>query len=438
MKKLNVAFCSFPDYSSNAKPLYMYMVKKYKDHMNFSWIVRSEKMYNSLKKMGIDVYILGASDYYEHIKTVDVIFSTHGDIINDKPDGSLYIELWHGIASKIIGYLSGDFSEFDKQWYNVFKKKIDYMIVPSSFWKVVFSCLFNIDCSRILPLGYPKLDNLMDNDCVNKLNKVLNIDTRKYRKIIYYMPTYRKGCDRLDSFVNEKNIFNVDIYPENELISFLEKNNYLLCIKKHPSEQFRFPDVKSSNIHVITDDSLLENEITINEILNASDLLITDYSSLGIEYTFLNKPVIYLIRDIEEYNIKRGVIFDNYSFWMPGPKVSNFMELKHSINDCLKSDNIINDEYISKRNLWFGNLSDGGCKQICDFIFDKNLISKNINYYVDSEEKLEVENSNLREQVENLSAEISSKQNELDLVLNSKGWKLLESFRKIRNKIIKK
>ena len=55
-KKLIVTFCSFPDYSSNAKPLYQYMKKRYKDAMRFVWIVRTDEGYKELKSQNIEVY----------------------------------------------------------------------------------------------------------------------------------------------------------------------------------------------------------------------------------------------------------------------------------------------------------------------------------------------------------------------------------------------
>ena len=38
--------------------------------------------------------------------------------------------------------------------------------------------------------------------------------------------------------------------------------------------------------------------------------------------------------------------------------------------------------------MWFGNLNNGGCKKICDFVFYKNSINKKVNYYKDIEDIL--------------------------------------------------
>jgi len=436
MKKLNITFCSFPDFSSNAKPLYLYMKKRYKDSMNFTWIVRTDEMYNNLKKMGITVFKLGTAEYFDYVKTTDVFFSTHADITGEKEKGMLYVELWHGIGAKQTGFLSDEVTSYDKEWYSSLKRKIDYFIVPTNFWRTVFSVIFNVRYNRVLSLGYPKLDSLLNKNSKNNLQKLVGIDIFQFDKIIFYLPTFRKGCEReMESLVNKNNLFNIEEYDEEDLISYLKEKNYLLCIKKHPSEELELKNIDCENIWILKEEDLNQNHIAITEILDASNLLITDYSSVGVEYTFLNKPIIYLVHDIDSYSDNRGIIFDNYSFWMPGLKVKDYNQLINSINESFTSDLVNTVEYQEKRSLWFGNLTDGGCKNICDFLFDKSELSKRVVLYEDYEESLENDLKDLEktcnEKVRNLESENESLKEELNIIVNSKGWKILEKMRKI-------
>ena len=438
-KKLNITFCSFPDFSSNAKPLYEYMKKRYKNTMNFAWIVRTDEVYSYLKKKKIDVYKLGSEQYFKYIKTSDVIFSTHADITGDKPKNSLYIELWHGIGPKPVGFLSENLSESDYNWYKHIKRKIDYFIVPSGFWKIIFSSLFNVESNRVLNLGYPKFDSYKDKNSFKKLEKVLKCDLNKYKKIIFYMPIFRNGCNReCESTVNTNNVFNVDVYDEKKLISYLDKNDYLLCIKKHPSELIDIHGIDTDNIKIITDEMLSLLSISISEILNASDVMITDYSSLGVEYLILDKPVIYLINDVEEYMVNRGIIFNDYNFWMPGRKVSNIKDLLNSIDYYFSSDYSFDDIYSEKKRLWIGNLNDGGCDRICDFFFDNNCIKKEIVYYKDNEEFLEEQVKDLKNIVNEKDYQLLIAKKQIDIIVNSKGWIFLESLRRIKRKLFRK
>ena len=41
--------------------------------------------------------------------------------------------------------------------------KVDYTIVPSRFWQLIFAARFKTNFDRILPIGYPKLDLIVNN-----------------------------------------------------------------------------------------------------------------------------------------------------------------------------------------------------------------------------------------------------------------------------------
>lgn len=434
MGKIKIMFCSFPDYSSNAKPLYEYMKKRYKDSMNMAWAVLSDESVEKLSKMGIEAYKIGTDEYFEYAKNTDVFFSTHCNITGERNEKSIYVELWHGISSKHIGNLSDNMTEDDRKWYNHLRKNIDYMVVPSDFWRVIFSTRFNIEYNRTVSLGYPKLDYFVYSDSRNNLSKVLDIDITKYNKIIYYMPTFRKGCNReQESQININNIFNLEPYKEQELVKFLKDNNYLLCIKKHPSEELDINYIEGDNIKIITEEKLNSNNISLNEIMNAADLMITDYSSLGIEFIFLNKPVIYLVNDVEEYRKNRGITFNNSDFWMPGARVKKIDELTSSISNALNnsSNYSYKKDMLEKKKLWFGNLEDGGCANICDFLFDGDKLKDGVKHYVNKEDALEKEVKHLRNELKEKENTIAGLNDTLEKVFNSKGWIFLEKVRKV-------
>ena len=129
MEKLNITFCSFPDFGGNAKALYEYMVKKNLDRHNYVWIVYNEESVDKLKAKGINAILIGTDEFKDYIKNTDVFFTTQGNLDGDKTDRSLYVELWHGIGPKPVGYACKNPSEEDVRGYNNMRKIIDYVIV---------------------------------------------------------------------------------------------------------------------------------------------------------------------------------------------------------------------------------------------------------------------------------------------------------------------
>lgn len=418
---LTVAFHSFPDYSNNARALFEYMHKKYKTKIHFIWIVNTDDAYKKLQRKKIEVIKENSKDIGEKINKVDVFFTTHASLIDYKVQNShtLYIELWHGVSPKNVGYLIKNMSEKDYQWCNRVHRKVDYFVVPSEFWVPIFSARFNILPERILPLGFPMLDNIVNAKGRENLAKVLDCDISKYKKIIYYMPTARLGFGRNeDVTVNFSNTLNLKPYDEQDLINYLEEKKYLLCFSYHPSEELEFKCEDKKNIKFINKEMLQKHGFDVNMILNGADLLISDYSSLGILFLILNKPVIYLSNDMEEYAKSRGILFNSFSFWTDNNDVKTLDELINKINYEFNNKN----EHINERKrLFFGNLKDGGCANIVDRFFTSDgQLKENITYTYDEVSALQKENQKIK--------------SELEKIYNSKGYRLLEKWRKVRHR----
>jgi len=369
---INITFCSFPDFSNNAKVLYEFMSKKYKKH-NYTWIVYNEESVKKLKSEGINAILIGSEDFKKNVKKTDIFFTTQGNLDRDKTKKSLYIELWHGIGPKPNGFLSKNPSKQDINGYGNMRNIIDYLIVPSDFWRVIFSAKFNIEYKRILPYGFPVLDTILKSNGKEILFKILNIDSKKYKKIIGYFPTFKKGFNHDDSKeLNVNNIFPFDSYDEKSLDNYLKENNILLVLKRHPGDNTKYKIYESPNIIELNDKDLLKYNYCVHDIVNAFDVLITDYSSLGTEYLCLDRPIIFITNDYGEYKKNRGVIFDDLDFWTFGAKIESLKELKEEIYNLLNDKDMFKEKRKEKIKLFFPKIKTNNCENICNFLFDKN------------------------------------------------------------------
>lgn len=432
MKKLNITFCSFPDYCGNAKALYEYMKNRYKNNMNYTWIVYNESSVQMLKEKNIKAILIGTEEFKKYISKTDVFFTTHANLTGDKikAKNSVYVELWHGIGPKPVGFLANNLSEEDKSWYESLRETIDYLIVPSEFWRVVFSSILNIDAHRVKTLGLPLLDEIKNSKGKENLEKILNINLKDYKKVILYAPTFKSGCGRkLETPINENNIMDLKEYSDEKLNKFLEENKYLFIVKRHPSDEYKYKNYETNNIKTINNEMLEKSGVNINNILNAMNLVITDYSSIGVEFTFLDRPTIYLSTNLDEYKNNRGIVLDDYSFWTDDIFCDNYDDLTKLIKK------LINKKYVCKnKNLFYGNLKDGGCKKICDFVFEENQISSSVVKYESKILKIKNENKKMKNIIEeqiNTIKKLTESDIELKQIKNSKSWNLLEKIRKV-------
>lgn len=132
------------------------------------------------------------------------------------------------------------------------------------------------------------------------------------RTILWFI-TWREYLG--NNFVTKKLLFTIrKILSDDLLLNFLKQNNYKLrlCIHSFFNKEIMdslLTDVYSENIEWIHADNT-----DIMDELAESKLLITDYSSVGFDFTFLNRPVILFAPDFEEYSRKRNFYCSNEEF----------------------------------------------------------------------------------------------------------------------------
>jgi CDP-ribitol ribitolphosphotransferase / teichoic acid ribitol-phosphate polymerase len=280
-------------------------------------------------------------------------------------------------AHKKIGYLMAEdaLTERDYLFLSKVSHKTDYFVVPSLFYASVLASAFNVNIKKMLLLGMPRIDDLSSKNNLKIMNKMISKDVSKYSKILIYVPTFRNGLGReTDGFMSSTNLINIEEYEELKLMNYLKENNYLLIVKYHPSEQSKTLQIEFDNIVYLNDDELFKNDISLNNFLLLSDILITDYSSVYIDYLALNKPIIFTNFDCNEFKQNRGFIFNDSNFWFCGPTVSKIDDFVFESKKLLNDKNYFQIERDNFKNLVLTNYVES-CKRVCDYIFEKKRLS---------------------------------------------------------------
>jgi CDP-glycerol glycerophosphotransferase (TagB/SpsB family) len=325
-KEHYITYHSFPDLSDNSFTLFTYIINNHNNYKNV-WLVNeinvekqqkqianytNSKNYIIVKKKSLKGFYLFCKSKY--------VFYTHG-MFNEIPltKKQFSVNLWHGMPLKNIGYLDN----------NNRIPKSNYVISTSKLFSRIMSKAFDINLSNVLNTGQPRNDFLLESkfDLTNLINPN---KSNLYYKTILWMPTYRKsniGDIRIDGEVEKTNDFLNENYL-NHLNNFLLTANFICYIKLHPMDFMTVNDFKTyTNIQIIDNKPFIENGISLYSILNNTDLLITDFSSIYIDYLLINKPILFVISDFEAYSNTRGFVFDNPKEYMPGKIISNQQQL---------------------------------------------------------------------------------------------------------------
>ncbi len=448
MKKYNIMFTSHPDYSGNSKSLYEYMIKKYSE-LNIYWTIFDPKNANKFKEKNIDFVIYGSEKFQEKMKDTDIVFFTHDELIRDKIDGQIFIYLGHGNGSKKFGRMINkvNLSENDDEYLYLMKKNIDYIICSSELYKVLYHAMLDVEYDRILPLGTPRTECMRSKNSFEKLQMVCKKNIKKYKKILMYLPTIRTGLGRKNDGTFSDNVLNIDKYDEALLENYLRENNYLLIVKYHPYETNKNQKYNCENILYLQESDLSSNMIALTEILGAADLVIADYSSAYSDFVAIDKPVCFLLNDLENYKKSRGVIFNDIDFWCPGPYINNLDNFKIETKKLLTNKKYYDKERKNYKKIVFENNIKNISENICKTLFDSkfklkpkavkkdydDLLYENQKYKKELKEKID-ENKLIKEEVEKQKVKIYDLSKNLDMIYNSKSWKILEKIRRMIRK----
>jgi len=326
-------------FNGNSKQLFQQMISQNKDVF---FITRKRELYLDLKKQ------FGASIVYSYsfsalhtFLTSEIIVISHGvyDITPFNPyrKNKKVVNLWHGFTFKTIGAMVKGITEDAKKEFKSVYSKTSLMVSSSVKESEILSKSFGVDASKIKVTGYPRYDLLFE----AKDNSILNdLDLPTDKKIILYAPTFRDAGDF--------SIFPFDDFSSNDLNKLLDETNSILLLRFHKNDLNKVEDKIAFSERIINfNQNVLEE---VNEILPFVDLLITDYSSILMDFVIMDKPMMFFPYDIDEYRKKRGLNFDADTFY-PGRVISSFNDFSSSTKLLLEkpeTDKSMRDECMSK------------------------------------------------------------------------------------------
>lgn len=76
-----------------------------------------------------------------------------------------------------------------------------------------------------------------------------------------------------------------------------------------------------TNIRYVTEELLDRAGVLLYELVGVCDGLLSDYSSIAVDYMLLDRPLGFVLTDFEKYREARGFVFENPLAYMPGEKI---------------------------------------------------------------------------------------------------------------------
>lgn len=208
--------------------------------------------------------------------------------------------------------------------YRALLRNTDVVMCLSDFNSTQFVVCPELENERrpaFMPLGLPRNDYLIRhaNDAVlrEKVRNQLKIPT-DWRAILI-APTHREEAKRDKQLISE-------LLEELRMIDDrLGEEQIVLLFRPHYYETGVGDKIAGlKNVRYVGYDVWRDPR----DLMILSSALVTDYSSIFVDYLLLDKPIVFRVGDIEEYTEYRGLIIDyDNATQTPGRKIKSLVEL---------------------------------------------------------------------------------------------------------------
>lgn len=358
------------DFADNARALFEYMVEHHYYHKyKLVWFVKNPSEYQ--KKYPIkNVEFISfdwasskkeeeADEYYRNLLSAKFIFFTdsYGFAKCVRKD-QIRVQLWHGCGFKT----RVNFARCENRY--------EYTTVVSDLYSEIHQKIYGLRKNQMLVTGYAKQDWIFQ-PYEKSLSDLLEI--KKASKYIFWLPTFRMADDKLKELnqyewnpdtglpiiSNEKQL--------KQLNELLKTYDTFLIIKLHPfQKRDLIKNCDCSNIKLLENSEMLEKDLVINRILASADALISDYSSVAIDFLNVDRPIAFTLDDKEDYKNSRGFVFENIVEWLPGKEIYNFNDFCNYVVEIAEGIDSAKEKRRELTSKFLNYTDNQNCKRIVE------------------------------------------------------------------------
>lgn len=347
------------NYMDNSKYFFEYVSKEHPE-IEAVWVTKDAALCEDLKEKGYQAYRMCSLKGILKTARAKIAVTDHF-VMSDYSQIYGYnhrtkvVQLWHGVGFKSMGdgvevkntnvpgvrYSTDILSQPGDNLFVRFWKKIKF------FFKAPVRELFEKYFVLVCP-GQERVENIglnwnMSEDCFVMAGHPRNIvvydkmgQTKKSENKVMYAPTYRFN------YVKEQQLINdcLDAFPS--IQKFMEKIDGEFTIRLHPHTWRNYSNQINRALEGF-DRIYLDDSSDIYESMLDYSYVITDYSSLALEFELFGVPAVFLFSDYEWYiKNEAGFCVDSMS-QIPGPKVFDWESALHELENYIN-----NSDYMLK------------------------------------------------------------------------------------------
>ena len=199
---------------------------------------------------------------------------------------------WHGTPLKNMGYKG------EPTKVNRIMDTCDVILAQSKFEADTMSKDWNISRDKYKIFGLPRNDALAKSTDEDKLMIRKKLGIPDDNIVVLYAPTFRDYLLDDSSRCTLDVPFDYSYWKElfGNKLTFIFRVHYEVAKHNNLPDDYIWMDASSYPV--------------LDELMIASDILVSDYSSIMFDYSILDRPIINYVYDYDVYNEKRGLLFD--------------------------------------------------------------------------------------------------------------------------------
>lgn len=355
------------DFADNARALFEYALQTgLNRRYELVWFVKNPKefkQYDHIENVRFLSFDWSVSDnqdernaYYRALCLAKYIFFTdaYGFARNCRSD-QIRVQLWHGCGFKTrVNFVRCE-------------NRYEYTTVISNLYADIHADIYGLRRDQVLVTGYAKQDWLFH----PKQDDMSRLHIPEADKYIFWLPTFRSTQQNLGQlneycFKTETGLPIVDsIEKMDYLNTLLAEKNIVLVVKLHPFQDREMVYCGNcSNIYFVENEDLAAQDIPVNRLLGQADALISDYSSAAVDFMLLDRPIAFMLEDVERYERSRGFVFDNIRDWLPGKEIFSFDDMCAFVEEMDKGYDTTKDKRRMLRDKMHEYCDDNNCQRI--------------------------------------------------------------------------
>jgi hypothetical protein len=247
-----------------------------------------------------------------HYLTAGTIFTTHGPFrLHSPAKNQRVVYLGHGEPlAKGAGY-----------WIGPRAVGATVAVASSTIGRAFRCAQQGLRPDQVLLVGAPRNDRLLQTDRDRMREAVAAWLPDETSTLFLWLPTYRRSHLRSDG-IDAGSAMPLDRESLQRLDRWLTAHRAAVLVKPHPLSR-TYPADSFERIGTIDDARLRGAGLSLTSLLAAADCLITDASSVWVDFLLLGRPLICCFPDLEEYRSTRILNLEPYEEWFPGPVVTD-------------------------------------------------------------------------------------------------------------------